>query len=66
MNRVQINHGCFNAVHIFHTKGTANIEIERNHDAEVRLIYQAPKRYQEAIARGLLRRLREGRDQPAL
>ncbi|MER8732847.1 hypothetical protein NKH28_23925 [Mesorhizobium sp. M1227] len=40
----------------------ATIEIERKRDAEARLIYEARKQYEQAVALGLLRRLREGRE----
>lgn len=40
----------------------ANIEIQRKQDAEVGLIYEACKQYQQAVALGLLERLREGRE----
>jgi hypothetical protein len=40
----------------------ATIEIERKQDAEVGLIYEARKQYEQPVAQGLLTRLREGRD----
>jgi hypothetical protein len=44
------------------TELVATIEIERKRDAEVALIYEACKQYEQAVAQGLLRRLREGRE----
>ncbi len=44
------------------TELIATIKIERKQDAEVELIYEARKRYDNAVAQGLLRRLREGRE----
>jgi hypothetical protein len=44
------------------TELVATIEIERKQDAEVGLIYEARKQYEQAIAQGLLKRLREGRE----
>ena len=44
------------------TELVATIEIERTQDAQVGLIYEAGKQYEQAVAQGLLRRLREGRD----
>ncbi len=40
----------------------ATIEIERKQDGKVRLIYEACQRSEKAIALGLLKRLREGRE----
>ena len=40
----------------------ANIEIQSKQDAEVGLIYEACKQYEQAVALGLLKRLREGRE----
>lgn len=40
----------------------ATIEIEHERDAEVGLIYEARKQYEQAVAQGLLKRLREGRE----
>lgn len=40
----------------------ATMEFKRKQDAEVGLIYEARKHYAQAVAQGLLRRLREGRD----
>ena len=44
------------------TELVATIQIEDNQCAEVGLIYEACKHYQRAVAQGVLRRLREGRD----
>lgn len=44
------------------TELIATIGIERKQDAEVRLIYEARKRYEPAVAQGLLKRLRDGRE----
>ena len=44
------------------TELVATIEIERKQDAEVGLIYEACKQYEQAVAQGLLKRLREGRE----
>jgi hypothetical protein len=44
------------------TELVATIEIQRKQDAEVGLIYEACKQYQQAVALGLLKRLREGRE----
>lgn len=40
----------------------ATIKIERKQDAGVGLIYEARKQYEQAVAHGLLKRLREGRE----
>lgn len=40
----------------------ATMEIKRKQDAEVGLIYEARKQYEQAVAQGLLKRLRERRD----
>lgn len=40
----------------------AEMEIDRKRDGEERLLYEARKRYPEAFANGLLRRLREHRE----
>lgn len=40
----------------------STIEIERKQDAEVGLIYKGREQYEQAIAKGLLKRLREGRE----
>ena len=40
----------------------ATIDIERKRDAEAGLIYEASKQFGEAVAQGLLKRLREGRE----
>lgn len=39
----------------------SEMEIERRHDAEVRLVYEARNRYPRAVADGLLARVRTGR-----
>ena len=44
------------------TELVATIEIERKQDAEVGLIHEAWKQYENAVAQGLLKRLRAGRD----
>jgi hypothetical protein len=44
------------------TELVATIEIERKRDAEVALIYEARKQYEQAVAQALLKRLREGRE----
>lgn len=44
------------------TELVATIEIQHKQGAEVGLIYQACKQYQHAVALGLLKRLREGRE----
>ncbi len=44
------------------TELVATIEIQRKQDAEVGLIYEACKQYLQAVALGLLKRLREGRE----
>lgn len=44
------------------TELVATIEIERGQDAKVGLIYEARKQYGQAVAQGLLKRLREGRE----
>lgn len=43
------------------TELVATIEIERKQDAAVGLIYEARKQYEQAVAQGLLKRLRQGR-----
>ncbi len=43
------------------TELIGTIGIERKQDAEVGLIYEARKRYEPAVAQGLLKRLRDGR-----
>ncbi|MER9225788.1 hypothetical protein NKI39_09035 [Mesorhizobium sp. M0664] len=40
----------------------ATIEIERKREADVGLIYEAREQYEQAVALGLLKRLREGRE----
>lgn len=40
----------------------ATMKIKRKQDAEVGLIYVARKQYEQAVAQGLLKRLREGRE----
>lgn len=40
----------------------ATVEIDRKRDAEVGLIYEAARQNEQAVAQGLLTRLREGRD----
>ena len=40
----------------------ATVEIERKQDAEVGLIYEARKQYEQAVAQGVLKRLRDGRE----
>jgi hypothetical protein len=44
------------------TEIIGTIGIERKQDAEVGLIYEARKRYESAVAQGLLKRLRDGRE----
>lgn len=44
------------------TELVARIKIERKQDAEVGLIYEAREQYEQAVAQGLLKRLREGRE----
>ena len=44
------------------TELIATIDIERKRDAEAGLIYEASKQFGEAVAQGLLKRLREGRE----
>jgi hypothetical protein len=44
------------------TELIGTIGIERKQDAEVGLIYEARKRYEPAVAQGLLKRLRDGRE----
>src|SRR3546814_502059 len=38
------------------------MEIDRERDGEIHLLYEARKRYPEALAKGLLRRVREHRE----
>ncbi|MBZ4317367.1 hypothetical protein LAM21_23415, partial [Mycobacterium tuberculosis] len=40
----------------------AEMEIDRKRDGEMHLLYEARKRYPQALADGLLRRLREHRE----
>lgn len=44
------------------TKLVATMEIRPKKHAEVGLIYEASKQYQQAVAQGVLKRLREGRE----
>jgi hypothetical protein len=44
------------------TEIVAEMEIDRKRDGEMHLLYEARKRYPEAIAEGLLRRVREHRE----
>jgi hypothetical protein len=44
------------------TELIATIELKRENDAQVGLIYEARKQYERAVALGLLKRLREGRE----
>lgn len=44
------------------TEIVAEMEIDRKRDGEMHLLYETRKRYPEALARGLLRRVREHRD----
>jgi hypothetical protein len=44
------------------TEITAEMEIDRKRDGEMHLLYEARKRYPQAIAEGLLRRVREHRE----
>ncbi|RVQ67839.1 hypothetical protein EKN06_06110 [Croceicoccus ponticola] len=44
------------------TEIVAEMEIDRKRDGEMHLLYETRKRYPEALARGLLRRVREHRE----
>jgi len=44
------------------TEIVAEMEIDRKRDGEIHLLYEARKRYPEALAKGLLRRVREHRE----
>ncbi|WP_200876099.1 NACHT domain-containing protein [Ruegeria halocynthiae] len=44
------------------TETVAEMEIDRKRDGEMHLLYEARKRYPEALAKGLLRRVREHRE----
>jgi len=44
------------------TEIVAEMEIDRRRDGEIHLLYEARKRYPEALAKGLLRRVREHRE----
>lgn len=44
------------------TEIIAEMEIDRKRDGEIHLLYEARKRYPEALANGLLRRVREHRE----